>query len=389
MVSAARVELSIIVPTYNEAPNVAELVGRVERVLAEAGISGELIFVDDSSDDTPDVVRAVAARSGMSVRLLHRDRPSGGLGGAVLAGFELAASDWCLVMDGDLQHPPEIIPELFARASQGDADVVLASRYVGDGRADGLSSWVRTLVSKASTLVTKAMFPVRLRDCSDPMTGFFLVNRTAIDASSLQPRGFKILLEILARRQSRIAEVPFEFAERFGGESKASVLQGVHFLVQLGMLRFGRMSAFALIGALGAVANLALVFLLTLWGIEYVWAAIIAAEVTIVGNFLLLEHFVFADMRASAGAFRSRLLKSFAFNNAEAAIRIPVVALMVESGHVSAVVATAVTLVVAFVIRFVFHSLVVYAPERAVASAVFAGRSRLENDTVLADPKVL
>ncbi|GAA1999677.1 dolichol-phosphate mannosyltransferase [Microbacterium ulmi] len=350
-------------PTFNEAPNVAELVRRV--ALAVEGVDAEIIFVDDSTDDTPDVVRQVAASAPLPVRLIHRDEKTGGLGGAVVEGFAAAASDSCLVMDGDLQHPPEKIPEMVERLSRGDVDVVVASRYAGGGTASGLADRTRVLVSKVSTAVTKAMFPVKLRDVTDPMTGFFLADRRVIDLDGLKPRGFKILLEILARRAFRIAEVPFDFADRHAGESKASLRQGMHFLTQLAALRFGKMSMFAVIGGLGALANVLIVWVLTMLGVNYIVAAVIAAEVTIVGNFLLIERFVFQDMRGQASGAWSRFAKSFGFNNAEAVIRIPIVALMVESGHISSVIATAITLVVAFFVRFVFHSLVVYAPRKA------------------------
>lgn len=355
-------QISVIIPTYNESPNVAEIVVRVTTALD--GLDGEIIFVDDSSDDTPDVIRAVAQRSAIPVRLIHRDVAQGGLGGAVVAGFTAAASDVCLVMDGDLQHPPEKIPELFERFSVGDVDVVVASRYAGGGTAHGLADRSRVFVSKVSTLVTKAMFPVRLKDVSDPMTGFFLVDRRAIDLESLKPRGFKILLEVLARKSLRVAEVPFDFADRNGGESKASLGQGVQFLTQLAALRFGKMSLFAVIGGIGAVVNVLLVWALTHFGINYIAAAIVAAEITIIGNFLLIEHFVFQEMRGQASGVWLRFAKSFAFNNVEAAIRIPIVALMVSTGHISAVLATVITLVFAFFARFVFHSLVVYAPTK-------------------------
>ena len=358
-------QLSIIVPTYNEAPNVAELVRRV--TTAVEGIDAEIIFVDDSTDDTPDVIREVAASAALPVRLVHRSARAGGLGGAVVEGFALAEADACLVIDGDLQHPPEAIPVLFDRFRRGDADVVIASRYVGGGTATGLADRTRVLVSQAATALTRAMLPIRLRDVTDPMTGFFLVDRRAIDAATLRPRGFKILLEILARKNLRVAEVPFDFAGRHAGESKASVRQGLHFVAQLTALRFGKMSLFAVIGGLGAVVNLAIVWALTAMGVDYVIAAIVAAETTIIGNFLLLEHFVFHDMRAAASSGWLRFAKSFGFNNAEALIRIPVMALLVETWHISAVLATGLTLVVAFVVRFVFHSLVVYAPRRAGA----------------------
>ncbi|MCT9819234.1 glycosyltransferase family 2 protein [Microbacterium sp. W1N] len=355
-------DLSIIVPTFNEAPNVAELVRRV--TAATDGIQAEIVFVDDSTDDTPEVIRVVAATAAMPVRVIHRDAPTGGLGGAVVEGIRGAASDVCLVMDGDLQHPPEKIPEMYARYRQGEVDVVVASRYVGGGSSGGLADRTRVMVSRASTALTKAMFPVRLHDVTDPMTGFFLVSRTAVDLDGLQPRGFKILLEILVRKSFRIAEVPFDFADRHAGDSKASFRQGLHFLTQLAVLRFGKMSLFAVIGGLGAVANVVIVWLLTHLGVDYIVAAVIAAEVTIVGNFVLIERFVFNDMRGAASGVWSRFAKSFAFNNAEAVIRIPIVALMVSTSHISAVLATAITLVVAFFVRFVFHSLVVYAPKK-------------------------
>jgi len=223
---------------------------------------------------------------------------------------------------------------------------------------------VRFGVSRIATWLTKAMFPIRLARSTDPMTGFFLVDRTRLDLETLRPQGFKILLEILARTDLRIAEVPMEFAARRHGTSKASMRQGMTFLAHLTRLRFGKMSLFALIGVIGAIANLAIMWVLTAAGVPYVLAAIIGAEVTIVGNFLLQERFVFADMRTDARGLGMRFLTSFAFNNVEAALRIPVMALMVETWHISSVLATALSLVVAFFARFLFHSLVVYAPRR-------------------------
>jgi dolichol-phosphate mannosyltransferase len=124
------------------------------------------------------------------------------------------------------------------------------------------------------------------------------------------------------------------------------------------------MSLFAIVGGLGAVANLLIVWALTSMGVNYIVAAVIAAEVTIIANFLLIERFVFHDMRLEAAGVWARFAKSFSFNNAEALIRIPIMALMVESWHISSVISTGITLVVAFFVRFVFHSLVVYAPKK-------------------------
>lgn len=355
-------DLSIVVPTFNEAPNIAELVRRIEA--ATRGLDREILFVDDSTDATPTEIERVAARVAVPVRLIHRETPTAGLGGAVLEGLRDAAADLCVVMDGDLQHPPEVIPELVHAHARSGADIVAASRYVADGHAAGLADAVRTAVSRGATLLTKAMFPLRLRDSTDPMTGFFLVDRTSLDLARLRPRGFKILLEILARNDLSVAEVPFDFAERSAGDSKASVRQGMRFLAQLSVLKFGKMSGFALIGGIGAVANIGIMAGLTHLGMSYIWAAVIAAEVTIVGNFVLQERFVFREMLGSASARWLRFAKSFSFNNAEALIRIPVLALLVETWHISSVLAATITLAVAFVARFAFHSLVVYAPQR-------------------------
>lgn len=359
-------DLSVIVPTFNEGGNVAELVRRIGASLDD--VDFEIVFVDDSTDDTPATIQAVADEARFPVRLIHRDEPEGGLSGAVLEGFRNAQARWCLVMDGDLQHPPEDIPRMLERAERGDVDIVVASRYVAGGTAGGLAGATRTAVSRTSTLLTKAMFPRKLHGCTDPMTGFFLVDRDTVDIEELRPRGFKILLEILARRQMRIGEIPFAFATRFAGESKATFAQGMRFLTQLAMLRFGRMSAFALVGGVGAIANLVIMWGLVHLGMNYVSAAIIASEVTIIGNFLLLEYLVFADMRSDSGQMWVRFLKSFAFNNVEAIVRIPIIPLLVQGAHIPSVLAAAITLAAAFVVRFVYHALWVYAPKRKETS---------------------
>ncbi|MFN8200868.1 MAG: glycosyltransferase, partial [Nakamurella multipartita] len=144
------VTVSVIVPTFNEAPNVAELVARVGSAVADRGADlsrVEIIFVDDSTDDTPRVIEQVARTAVLPVRMIHRTAPEGGLGGAVVEGMRTATGTWCVVMDGDLQHPPELIPVLVARGESSGADVVVASRYCGEGSADGLAGGVRRLVS--------------------------------------------------------------------------------------------------------------------------------------------------------------------------------------------------------------------------------------------------
>jgi dolichol-phosphate mannosyltransferase len=359
----AGVDVTVVVPTYNEGPNVAELVRRLEGALA--GLRAEVLFVDDSTDDTPAVVTRVAAASALPVRLLHRDAPTGGLSGAVVEGLQGARGQWAVVMDGDLQHPPEMVPVLLERGRAGGADVVVASRYVGRGDAGGLSGWRRRTVSKVSGLLARSMFPVRLRDVTDPMTGFFAVRSGVVEPALLRPRGFKILLEILARQRLVVAEEPFIFGERYAGRSKATLANGVRYLEQLAMLRFGRLSPFALIGAFGAVLNLAILAGLQATGVHYLPAVIAANIITIVGNFLLQERFVFGDLRHEGRhGFWGRFAQSFSFNGTEALVRTLLLVWIVESAWPYPELVQAGLILVAFLVRFVFHAQVVYRPQR-------------------------
>ncbi len=363
-------DLTVVVPTFNEGANVATLVERL--TAAFAGHSAEILFVDDSTDDTPDEIARVSADAALPVRLLHRegDERTGGLAGAVTAGILASTSEYVLVMDGDLQHPPEMAPLL--RAAAEGVDLSVASRYTGDGDASGLSNAWRRLVSSGSTVLTQACFPRRVgRVCTDPMTGFFCVRRSALDTTRLRPRGFKILLEILARHDLRVREIPFEFGERLAGDSKASWRNGLQFLHQMAGLRLGRMSRFAAVGALGTVVNLAVMALLVHGapGIGYITAAVVAAEASILHNFLLQERFVFRDVREGAGGWGTRLTQHLLFNNAEALVRLPVLVLLVERLGLGAVLAQALTLSVAFVLRFLFVSRVVYRARPAVRLA--------------------
>jgi dolichol-phosphate mannosyltransferase len=240
-VSRRNLSVSVIVPTRNERDNVLVLVQRVAAVTH--ALDAEVLFVDDSDDDTPQLVSELMTSAPMPVRMVHRPTGTreGGLGGAVKLGLMATDADWAVVMDGDLQHPPEVILNLLEAGVARDLDIVVASRYSGaEGSAGGLSSAARKLVSSGATWAAKALFPRRLSQVTDPMSGFFAVRRSALDPSALRPDGFKVLLEILIRTRSpRIGEVPFVFAERNGGASKASGREGLRYIRQLIRLRYG------------------------------------------------------------------------------------------------------------------------------------------------------
>ncbi|WP_214107770.1 polyprenol monophosphomannose synthase [Acrocarpospora catenulata] len=227
--------VSIVIPTFNEADNIAELVELLNKTL-EAD-AAEIIFVDDSSDDTPGAVARAAETSRLPVRLHHRDAPQGGLGGAVVEGMRLARGGLIVVMDADLQHPPGTVPALIAAAER--ADLVVASRYARGGNGDGLDGNYRLMVSRYSTLTAKLLFFRELQGITDPMSGFFAINRAVLRPNDLRPLGYKILLELVVRCRPRtVAEVPYRFGRRFAGESKSSVREGLRFVRHLGRLRF-------------------------------------------------------------------------------------------------------------------------------------------------------
>ncbi len=230
------VELSVIVPTRNEAENIPRLLARIDN--AVRGIPYEVIVVDDSDDTTPEVVERERV-VGRPVRLIHREgaERAGGLSSAVVAGIRAARGQYLASLDADLQHPPERLPELVAKLA--DADVVVASRYIPGGSPGGLDGPVRRVGSVGAKVLAQILVP-NARLSTDPLGGFFAVRRTAIDGAALRPIGFKILLEVLARgRVRRVAEVPYTFEQRQAGQSKASFGQMKLYLRHLGRLAFG------------------------------------------------------------------------------------------------------------------------------------------------------
>ena len=224
--------VTVIVPTRNEASNVAPLVARVKAAMATTEWSWELVFADDSDDDTPDAVRAVA-EAGEPVRLSWRSsrRRVAGLSGAVLGAFAAARGDVLVVIDGDLQHPPELLPELLAPFADGTADLVVATRYRGgDANSSGLANGYRRVVSRCGRRVVHVLVK-RTRPVSDPLGGYFAVGRDVVERAALRPLGFKVPLEILVRGRSKATvEIPDQFSERVIGSSKADWREGIRFI---------------------------------------------------------------------------------------------------------------------------------------------------------------
>ena len=355
-------KVTIVVPTFNERDNIAPLLERLERVLPAEDV--EVLFVDDSADDTPQVIREVAADSGLPVWLLHRppDQRRGGLGGAVVAGLKATSADWVLVMDADLQHPPETVPALLGAAAGGGTDVVVASRYTAGGSAGGLANGSRRLVSSGAGTLARVLFPRRMAGCTDPMSGFFIVRRAAVDLDRLRPDGFKVLLEILARGpRMRLGEVPFSFASRVAGESKAGLQQGLVYLRHLLSLRLGRLSrlsAFLAVGATGVLVNLAVMAALLSAGMNHLLATVVATPVAISWNFALGEALVFRSHRP--GPRWRRYTHYAGVNSLDIPVRVGLMFLMVDLGRLPVMPATAAAIAIVAVVRFAAVDRLVY-----------------------------
>lgn len=298
-------DVTVVLPTYNEADNVRVLLPALRE--AFAGVAVELLVVDDASPDgTAEIARQTDPNARVIVRTDER-----GLATAVVHGLKEASGRFVIVMDTDLQHPVEAARAMYDAAVQEGADLVVGSRYARGGD-DGAFSWARRTISKgAASLSRLALPPVRQHDLSDPMSGLFLARRDAVAVERLRPTGYKILLEILARcRFQKVVEVPYSFQSRTAGESKlgaAVIMQYLLHLLALGVRHPDnqRPARFALVGLTGVVVNIGiLVALRELAGFHHLMAAALSVEASIVWNFFLNDRFTFRDRRAEPALVR-------------------------------------------------------------------------------------
>ena len=304
-------ELSVIVPTFNERDNVAQLAARVGEALR--GVSWELIFVDDDSPDgTADAVRNLA-ESDSRVRCMQRVGRRG-LSSACIEGMLSSAAPYLAVIDGDLQHDETLLPDMLRTLKETDAEIVVGSRYMDGG---GIGDWDarRASLSRVSTWLAKKTLRVGL---SDPMSGFFALRRDVFQSvmRKLSSIGFKILLDIFAsaERPLRYREMPYSFRSRQAGESKVDNRVALDFLTLLLQKRFGRLMPtrliyFCLVGGIGVAVHLA-VFAAAFhqFGLTFVWSQLIAALVAMAANYTFNNSITYRDRRLAALAWWRGLL---------------------------------------------------------------------------------
>lgn len=294
------VELSVIIPTYREAENLPILIPQIARAFQDAGIHGEILVIDDDSpDDTAMCCKELALA--YPVRLYVR-KGERGLSSAVVHGMRQARGAVLLVMDADLSHPPERIPELFRAVQSGAADFVIGSRYAAGGTTDESWGFYRWLNSRIATLMARPLTPA-----SDPMAGFFALPRAAFEAAPrLDPVGYKIGLELMVKCGcSRVQEIPITFRDRLHGTSKLNFKEQINYLRHLRRLYVYRLGVlaqpaqFALVGTTGVVVDL-LMFALLLTLLPGSAARALAIGVAMTWNFALNRRLTFPGARRRA-----------------------------------------------------------------------------------------
>src|SRR6478736_7535490 len=287
-------QLAVIVPTFNERDNVTTLFRRLE--VALAGVSWEVVFVDDNSPDgTWDVVRGLA-RQDSRVRCIRRIGRRG-LSGACIEGILASSAPYVAVIDADLQHDETQLPKMLLLLASDQADLVVGSRYIEGYKSEGFNKQ-RAGASALATEVAKKMLRVEI---ADPMSGFFMVRRDRFEqlAPKLSVHGFKILLDLVATAQGnlRAVEIPYTFGARQHGESKLDSMVALDFLgLVLAKLTNDivslRFILFAMVGGVGLLANVGVAF--SVYDQEPIWwlAGMAGALMGVVWNYAMSGLFV-------------------------------------------------------------------------------------------------
>ena len=216
-------DVSIVIPTYNEAENIERLVEGISKL----GLDAEIVIVDDSSPDGTGEIAEELKKRYKNLQVLHR-KTEKGLASAVVKGFKAAHSSVIGVMDADFSHPPKVIPEFLEPLQSGKADLAIGSRYVTGG---GIVGWnlLRKLTSRGAILLARPLTPIK-----DSVSGFFFLKREAIEGLNLNPKGYKIGLEVIVKgRYKKAVEIPYIFVNRKEGKSKLSLTEYMNYIVHL------------------------------------------------------------------------------------------------------------------------------------------------------------
>ncbi len=287
-------EVSIIIPTYNEKGNITTLLKRIFLTFRKNKIKGEVIVVDDNSPDGTGLIAEKLKKKYKNLKVLQRKEKTG-LSSAILDGLKIMQGKILGVMDADLSHSPEKIPLMLDVMKNENADFVIGSRYVKGG---GIVGWnfYRRGVSKGANFLSRLVTSVK-----DSMSGFFLIKNKCIQGIKFNPKGFKICLEFIVKaKYNKIIEVPFVFKDRKKGKSKLSFKEYYNYLKHLFGLfcykkpNLGQLIKFCMVGGVGTIINLVILFLLVEFlNVWYLFSAIFAFIIAVTNNFILNKFWTF------------------------------------------------------------------------------------------------
>jgi dolichol-phosphate mannosyltransferase len=296
-------KLSLVIPTYNEKGNIKKLIKKLQGEFKESRINGEIIIVDDNSPDGTGKILDDLKKKQENIKVIHR-KGKLGLSSAVLEGWKIAEGEILGVMDADLSHPVEKISEMYKAIKRNKVDLVIGSRYIKGGNIVGWD-FKRKLMSKTATLLARVYTKVK-----DPMTGFFMIKKKCIKNKKLNPKGFKILLEVIIKADyKKIKEIPITFINRKEGKSKVGTKEIFYYIQNLvGYLSYEKnvikeFFKFAIVGGLGTLVNIAILYLLTeKAGVYYMFSAIFSFIIAMTSNFILNKVWTFKEnIKLNAG----------------------------------------------------------------------------------------
>jgi dolichol-phosphate mannosyltransferase len=298
--------VSIILPTFNEKNNIIPLIKRIRKAMQNENYNYEMLFVDDSNDNTPKVIQGFSQNYSY-IKFIAGD--NAGLSPAFIKGFNKSQGKHIVCMDTDLQHPPILIPKLIKELENG-TELSVASRYIPGGSNEGLGKlWsfyglYRRTVSLSMSYLTKILF-IPIRKTTDPMTGYFAFQKSLIQNIEIEPRGFKILVEILMRaKPKKVTEIPLKFKPRENEESKATIGQGLEFFKHLSRLfiqlpEAARFEKFCLVGLSGVIINLGLLYtFVEFLNIQKTIAFTVSILISILTNYFFNSRFTYRDNRS-------------------------------------------------------------------------------------------
>jgi dolichol-phosphate mannosyltransferase len=327
-------ELAVVVPTFKEVANVRPLLERLETALH--GISYEVIFVDDDSPDgTAENIRCIAAGN-PRIHVLQRIERRG-LASACVEGMMATAAPYIAVMDADLQHDEKILPEMLAKIKREKLDLVVATRNaVGGSMGDFSASRVQL-----SNLGRKLSAAISHCDLSDPMSGYFLLDRSFLEevVHRVSGIGFKILLDLVASatRPVRMGEVPYRFGQRLHGESKLDILVGIEYVQLLldkliGDVIPARYVIFGMVGTVGVVIYLSILSGLLRAHQSFVAAQVWATVAVMTLNFFLNNAITYRDRRLKGAGLLAGLLSFYVACSIGAFVNVRVASFGVQNG---------------------------------------------------------